>query len=1388
MLNFGTVRTLYKDVDRIDAEYQVIAEWNMNKYIPIKAYGLYKGFPGINAPAFGVDTTYPASNSSQIISGENYLIYDDGSKEVDPSQEFFSNLASVFQPNRPDPNIILLQNFPGMTFAPDATNLKISNLTTSSARYYPFSKNRKYDYFNSAKLLDSDVQPTSGNFNRFTDAYFGISEPRSGKISHTNPFVIYDSTPFICNKITIKVQTHLCVPKKFYIDVITTASTATPSTWTNVYSSSDETDFATGTLNLYYNNGTWSKTVSRIDDINQLTAASPTELQKIRGIRLRVEQLTTVLSKNRPETMLSPDIKSPASLELIEISPRLEIDLTSYVESFNYSTSIGDSTSFGLPVGSLVAGSGNITLSNEDNQFLLSSTLSALKMLNQDVKFSLYQKVFVPEDNQTVTIPLKVLYSNEWNVGEDYSVSINLEDGVKYLRETSAPDLLFNSNAAMSAIILILLDNAGITGLEFKKSSDAITYDKEDTIIKNFFCKKEQTVAEVLEQIAIATQSSMFYDASGRLNVLTKEKLTENATSDASTGPGDLIQKTDFWLVGDENYVNGVDTEYSYVNGYKSNICSINEQKISPITDGEITYHAYGPRKTALANSTPTTQQKIINQLNIEQIPLNTLAFSNYGFSTTIFWEAEESNSSVLGAANVSQDITDTSLKDLFTSQYTAINEDDLVRQLYTLTSNNTLFPTDVAKSEAKRSLIVYLDVNEGLTIDPYEGTILVDKEYIKYRGKLYYVARAANEGISVSGYQIIFSNEEFRQITNLIKSGDSVIFKGLVVDVRTTIIDKSDNEYVYKIIGDGRGALNSTKTAHSSLAENSDGINKENAFKLMLGADKVSSKNMSGELTTTTKFNFADKIKYKSARRTFGNLPEESLNSYLGFLLLSGPTSPRAEENIVNSILDPEKNKNILDRLKNMNRQVDQDVPGDFDSYVYLEGEKNIYGQKINLGFQPNAISTRMRLYSARKKIQNGYEITFTNSSIAGIGFGINENNEGYYLEVESHGSGKKSVNQQEAYLNNLRLYKIKLKPNKEGKHVYTPDLLKVASVGAFTTTDTAIEIIKADDVPTDPVFELDILIRKYNKKIEYTVLYGGQKLFSVNEKIEKAINVNSDNIFLFVRNDSQAIYEYVMASARPYGVGSKKENNWFKSYKYFNNQMEKGVIPVNKQFLFVDKTKGIKFYFNDFARLAREVKEYDIRFTAPAFVSSLLDISKVNPKYFIKNYEATSFGAKLTVVNSAGGAITLGKSSNLPLFIVGIAAEEINTGQVTLKDIHDLTQDDRKRVTEREKNIALYGSQTFNLDSQYIQSIYHAKNIMRWVARKCGRPRIKLSLEVFANPLLEVGDKVKVFDKSRGYNETTFGPKTFVISSISHSINSGGPTMSIDLMEVGE
>lgn len=1346
MLDYGSLRNVFKSVDKLNSKHLILAEWNMNKYQEISQYGLYLSTPPLSASYNPLDPN--------ISSGDNYLIYDDGSKKLMPNQEYFSSLASVFKPNRPDPGIVLTQYHGNMALVKNSSSIKRANVNPYQDRYYPFSENRKYDYFNSAKTLTSQ----SGSATQV------ISNSASGTISGANPFVVYEKV-FPCNKITVKVQNHMSVPVDFSIEILQQTSASVYS-WVTAYSrtQSSSADFSsTGILNIYYNpsNSSWVKVSQNtdigtyvIDDITQLDSPNPTELKRIKGVRMSVYKMSIVQAANGRQF--------PASLELIEISPRVEANVSEYTESFSLSSSLADATNFGLPVGSVVAGTGSLSLSNEENIFMFTSALKSLGMLSPDVKFSFYQLV-TPSVGSEKAVPLKVMYAVEWNVQEDYSATIALEDGFKFLRETSAPDLLLHSSLGnpFSVIILILLDNVGITNYEFKKTNNDA--DREDTLIRSFFCKKEQTVAEVLEELALATQCSIYYDAVGNLNVLTKERLTEKVgkieSSSATVG-------SDFWMVLDEDYfINSASVvEYNQISSYKANVINYSERQLTPITEGDIVYHTYGPPKQPRLDEFP--KQALDRLLENTVFPAS-LAYANYGYNTSELWRPDDGDDATMGAANLIRTLPATRLKEIFSSEtFNASDEDDAVKEMY-----------KNANSTKRNSMIIYLDENEGLTINPFQGTVLIGNEFIKYNGKLISVRSSSVLGSTVNTEKIIFSREELQQEINTIGKGGSIIFLGLVVDVEFQITAQTDTQYTYKVIGDGRAKLGSEAQIHYAGVEEFIIPNESLKYGLSLGSSYNSN---FPKPTVTIKNNFLERTRYKSAYRALqkrGLLDRFSKQSYLGFMKITGIANDK-DKSVINKLYSNESTAEVADELAAINKQTDAAVPGDFDDFVFLAGERNIYGQRFELPFAPNIVSTRMRLFSPRRKLKNNNYTMETLSSIAGIAFNVNRFGEGYYVEVEGVGSGKSKV-ASEAYKNNLRFYKVKI-----NKGVFEPNLIFAAPVAAYTTSNIDVQILKADR-NADPYFDLTIIIDKpRNGNLRrYTVRYGDTRVGQFVESSSDAIDGQFAS--LFVRGDSQAIFEYLSAGARPVGAGDR---TLFNSYSRVDEEIKAGILPLDQQLFY--RNENLQYYFNDFAKLVREVKDYEIRFTFPAYTSAIIDVSKISGQYMVKKYNPTSFGARMIVANTSPSPIILSEQSNTPLYIIGVAMEELSTGVITMEDYYDKIDEKKRRVVDNEKNKALFGTQSFSIDSQYMQTIAQSKDMMRWITRYCSRPRVQLSMEIFSNPLLELGDKVKVYDKSRGYYEQNefYGNKTFTVSAINYSVSESGPSMNVEIIEVGQ
>lgn len=1360
MLETSLLRDLLVYTDKVKSENIVIAEWNMNRYQKISNFGLYLGRTS--------QYTYSA-NDTNIADGKNYILYDDDYAEENPKDERFSSLGSVFEPDRPDPGIVLLQ-FGNNVLLNKTPSKTMSTLSMSSGgeRFYPFMEDRNYDYFNSGKNLTSSANT------------IGMSEIKDGFIESANPFVYYEEA-FAANKIVIKVQNHVSVPKYFYVDVIRRSA---PTTWVNVFSDINSTLFNDGVLELYYNSGSWGTDVRRVENIENIYNGSTDETDVIIGLRLRVIKMSVPVDNKGKSHR--------ACLELIEMSPRIEADLSDYTESFSYNSSLGDSQ-FGLPVGQLVTSTGNITLSNENKAFISASALPKFEMLKPDVEFRFYQHITVsesggdPQSASQYTIPLKTLYAESWDSGSDYSTNVSLSDRFRIFQQKKVSDMAFITRHGIrfSVLILMLLDNCGITGYTFKKTDNsAIADNGEDTRIKNFFCNNDQTLMEVLQDLAVATQSCMYIDAYNNLNVLTKERIVEIKDNSKSDRTNASTTGTDFWFVGDEDFTGtGLETgKGQYVSQtYVSNMSSIKESKISPVTNGDINYHSYGFRKIPGGEN---LLKDTIPKEYLDDVPaISAILGSGYSYVGTNLWSPGSDNNAVLGAANLISPIYAYRLKDIFTQPIVATSKEDAIRKMY----------LSATTASAAGCLVISLDRNEIYTIPDYEGYVFLDGEYIEFYGKVF-LARDSKGSYK----KVFFSNEDMQNYVANADLRSSLVPVGLIVKPEFNVYqnDGESNYYTYKVIGDGRGALNSRVRGHAPVINQADSdIKDSNKFSVGIGGDR--SKNMSrkAQLKTSIKYDFSHVKGFEKLKKRL-NVPAQSYQTYLGHLKIAGPKALKIDSSTFTASAIDASQQNIN------NDGVDAIIPGSgslsFDEFVFFNGERYIHGQKIPLRFPPNIVSTRMRLFSGKKKLTNKEYTSSTLSSIAGLAFDVTDDGSGYYLEVESIGSGKDSVSPR-AVNRNLRFYKLFYRKGK-----MNVEILFAGAVNVQAVVNRDIQITVDRNTPTDPVFELSVVINRKAGAAQYDIYYGdtkvnkspiidvrynrhGKKVIDKNQKIEK-------NVVLFVRNDSQAIYEYVAAA----GVSYKSKKSVLRkdtpSYSSFTNMINKGLtgmIGINGFNILDDDDTTKIYYFNDFAKIVRQAKKYDIRYTnGPARVARVIDISAVNPQYKIKSKKYTPFGAELVVLNTSPGAIALSEETSLPLYIYGICLEELTNGSIAMDTLFDKNIDYKKKTTEIAFNRAVNGEKTFSLDSKYIQSPTHAKDLLRWIESNCGRERLSLEMEIFPNPLLELGDKVKIVAKDRGYYQTNerFNNKTFIVSDINHSVSENGPTMTVAITEIGE
>ena len=532
-------------------------------------------------------------------------------------RESLSPIRDIVKTERPDPGIvhqIQYKNLNSSTIstvrlADDATDLRAYQIFETKNRIYPCHKDSVTKYWSSPRQRKPN--PTSGI--ALDSAYVGVSD-EDGEMLGNNAFVVYD-TDIITNKIVIKTQTINGFPEDFKVQVLKSTS---PTTWSTIFTEDSAARSAraitsitaTGLLgsntvtlsslnNVYvgmFISGTGIPAGSKIESIlpesaveissnltANITASSTSIVDKPLEdgiLRLTGKASSGVITwsisggvedENSIETLLIDDVteaeqikglrfistklsRENGSLDIIEVSPRIVIDLSSYVTDISVNSTIGD-FQYGIPSGSIVSSSGTITLFNQDNVISNRNVDSILNgRIKPNVKFTILNRII--SENYEKYVPVKVLYADSWDQGSDWTVSVSVTDFTKFWKDQSSPDILLGASEGLksSSIIKILLDNIGFGRFSFVKTSDLQEYDYEDRKMDFFYCDKKMSIMQVLEQIAKSMQLSMFFDQFGIFTVMTKEA---------------VVQKQDYynyWLVGDYENIVPSDDEYSEIN------------------------------------------------------------------------------------------------------------------------------------------------------------------------------------------------------------------------------------------------------------------------------------------------------------------------------------------------------------------------------------------------------------------------------------------------------------------------------------------------------------------------------------------------------------------------------------------------------------------------------------------------------------------------------------------------------------------------------------------------------------------------------------------------------------------------------------------------------
>jgi len=380
--------------------------------------------------------------------------------------------------------------------------------------------------------------------------YF-VSDKTSKSIS-----AIYEKA-IVTNKIVIKFNTLMTVP------VVNIAIDGTNITVGNSESISlpnnAEDGRSTGVLTLYWNGTAW--TTTKWSTMPQFTSTGSLSLSTS-FTRITVTQVSKTtnpeFSSLTGATVTTTNIGSDLErMQIVEISPRLEIDLTDFVQNVSIDKSLDSNTS-ALPISSLNTNDAQISLSGIpamngstlvpifSSQSDQSSTILA-NMLRKNIKFYInFNLKTYSTTSSTITsntyIPGGVFYSDSWSENDIQDISVQCFDISRYLQSTPVPDYVANLKSVFD-IITNILDLSGFTDYDYD-SLYAICNNKSMPLdLSYYYCNsQDSTIVDALNQIFVAYQIGAFIDEYGIMRFLSLQNILSSSTSNLAISEANITQ------------------------------------------------------------------------------------------------------------------------------------------------------------------------------------------------------------------------------------------------------------------------------------------------------------------------------------------------------------------------------------------------------------------------------------------------------------------------------------------------------------------------------------------------------------------------------------------------------------------------------------------------------------------------------------------------------------------------------------------------------------------------------------------------------------------------------------------------------------------------------
>ena len=305
-------------------------------------------------------------------------------------------------------------------------------------------------------------------------------------------------------------------------------------------------------------------------------------------------------------------------------------------------------------------------------------------------------------------------------------------------------------------------------------------------------------------------------------------------------------------------------------------------------------------------------------------------------------------------------------------------------------------------------------------------------------------------------------------------------------------------------------------------------------------------------------------------------------------------------------------------------------------------------------------------------------------------------------------------------------------------------------------------------------------------------------------------------NNICLFVRGSSKCMFENIYALNENYSQNTVFNVTDSVSSIFGSNSIDAnsalrkyamGGIIQSTYLSGISSLQPPKYnmYYEEFGSIFREMVYFNIKYDKayPALYAKIAPTPSTIKGYVVSGFYADSYGAEFLIFNATDAALSLDETTGNYLKIQGITFTQDTTYTISVddyfnkkssfdktNDINDntirselVTIQDYNQIKQSRIN---NGISSFSLETPYIQTLSDAENLLGWIIEKSMKPKKMVGANIFALPILQLGDLVNIDYEKNDVNIISDKNKQYVKYNIDYERNSSGLSMSIYMTEV--